>query len=301
MYSEMVTSSAVLHGPRDRLLGFNKEEHPLAIQLAGADPAELSKAAMICEDFGYDEINLNVGCPSDRVQSGSFGACLMMEPERVADCVQAIKSVVSLPVTVKHRTGVDDHDSFPEFIDFVRLQIEAGADALIIHARKAWLQGLSPRQNRTIPPLQYDWVYRIKQLFPRTEIIINGGITSLQACQQHLLQVDGVMLGREPFANPYLLARVDSMIFQDKSRAQPAREEILQLFENYIAHQLEKGIPLSKFIRPVMGLFHAQPNARFWRRYLSENARRKGGGLEIIHQAAEKLTQEVCSSMCSQK
>ncbi len=286
LYSEMLTAPAIIHGDRDYLLGFDAAEHPLALQLGGSDPQQLAEAARIGQDYGYDEINLNVGCPSDRVQSGAFGACLMAEPELVADCVRAMKSATGLPVTVKHRTGIDDQDSWPQLLRFAQLQIDAGVDALIIHARKAWLQGLSPKQNRDIPPLQYDWVYRLKQEFADSEIIINGGIKTLQQCLQHLEHVDGVMLGREPYAHPYLLAEVDQLIFNDHSRSIPNRQQILQAFYPYVETKLTEGMPLSKVTRHIIGLFHGQPNGRQWRRYLSEHAFRRDAGIEVIEQAA---------------
>ncbi len=286
LYSEMLTAPAIIHGDRDYLLGFDAAEHPLALQLGGSDPQQLAEAARIGQDYGYDEINLNVGCPSDRVQSGAFGACLMAEPELVADCVRAMQAATGLPVTVKHRTGIDDQDSWPQLLRFAQLQIDAGVDALIIHARKAWLQGLSPKQNRDIPPLQYDWVYRLKQEFADSEIIINGGIKTLQQCLQHLEHVDGVMLGREPYAHPYLLAEVDQLIFNDHSRSIPNRQQILQAFYPYVETKLTEGMPLSKVTRHIIGLFHGQPNGRQWRRYLSEHAFRRDAGIEVIEQAA---------------
>lgn len=285
LYSEMITTPAILHGDRDYLLGFDKTEHPVAVQLGGSDPDALAKVAVICEQYGYDEINLNVGCPSDRVQSGAFGACLMARPELVAECVVAMKSSTSLPVTVKHRTGIDNQDSWDELVKFIQLQVDAGVDALIIHARKAWLKGLSPKQNRDIPPLQYDRVYKLKQMFADTEIIINGGIQTLEQCRQHLNHVDGVMLGREPYANPYMLANVDAELFDD-CHVIPDRLDILQAFYPYIEMQMGKGMPLSKVIRHIIGLFHGQPNGRLWRRYLSENSFKKGAGIEVIQQAA---------------
>ena len=285
LYSEMITAPAILHGDRDYLLEFDDTEHPVAVQLGGSDPVALSEVAKICGDYGYDEINLNVGCPSDRVQSGAFGACLMAQPELVAECVVAMKSVTSLPITVKHRTGIDDQDSWDELVKFTQLQVDAGVDTLIIHARKAWLKGLSPKQNRDIPPLQYDWVYRLKDMFADTEIIINGGIKTLQQCKQHLQHVDGVMLGREPYANPYMLANLDAELFND-NHAVLDRQQILQAFYPYIEAQIGKGMPFSKIIRHIIGLYHGQPNGRQWRRYLSENAFHKGAGIEVIQQAA---------------
>lgn len=285
LYTEMVTAAAILHGDRDYLLGFSEEEHPLAVQLGGSDPEQLYRAAQICTEFGYDEINLNCGCPSDRVQSGSFGACLMRDPALVADCVAALKSATILPVTVKHRTGIDQQDEYEIFAGFVEKQIEAGAEALIVHARNAWLQGLNPKQNREIPPLKYDWVYRLKKDFPAQEIIINGGIKSLDACCQHLQHVDGVMLGREPYQNPYLLHNVDQVIFNQHQLESPDRIEMLHRVYPYIEQQLSQGMPLTRMVRHLTGLFHGEPNARRWRRYISENAYRKTAGIETLYQA----------------
>ena len=290
LYSEMITTSAIINGDRDYLLGFDQSEHPVALQLGGSDPVALAEAARICTDYGYDEINLNVGCPSDRVQSGAFGACLMAEPNLVAECVTAMKAVTTLPITVKHRTGIDEQDSWDELTRFMQIQIDAGVDALIVHARKAWLKGLSPKQNREIPPLQYEWIYQLKQDFPDTEIIINGGIKTIEQCQQQLAYVDGVMLGREPYANPYMLATVDRDLFNDDSRSVPDRVEILQEYFPYIESQMSRGMPFSKIIRHIVGLFHGQPNGRLWRRYLSENAFKKGAGIEVIEQATALVT-----------
>ena len=288
LYTEMVTAAAVVHGDAGRLLGFSDEEHPLAVQLGGSDPELLYRAAGICRDFGYDEINLNCGCPSDRVQSGSFGACLMQDPALVADCVAALKSASGLPVTVKHRTGIDQQDDYDRFAAFAAAQIEAGAEALIVHARNAWLQGLNPKQNREIPPLRYDWVYRLKEDFPRQEIVINGGITTLESCLEHLRRVDGVMLGREPYHNPWLLRDIDRIIYGAGDEPCAERREILRRMYPYIETQLARGTPLSRQVRHLIGLFNGQPNARRWRRYLSENARGKDAGVEVLRQA-EKL------------
>lgn len=285
LYTEMITAAAVLHGDRDHLLGFNKEEHPLGVQLGGSDPEQLFRAAQICAEYGYDEINLNCGCPSDRVQSGSFGACLMKDPTLVADCVAALRSATSLPVTVKHRTGIDQQDDYETFAGFAATQIDAGAQALIVHARNAWLQGLSPKQNREIPPLKYDWVYQLKRDFPDHEIIINGGIKTLEACREHLLHVDGVMLGREPYQNPYLLHNVDQVIFDQPKLEVPTRIAMLHRVYPYIEQQLGQGMPLTHMVRHIIGLFHGEPNARRWRRYLSENAHRKKADIEILYEA----------------
>jgi len=285
LYTEMVTAAAIIHGDRDYLLGFSEEEHPVAIQVGGSDPEQLYRVAKICEEYGYDEINLNCGCPSDRVQSGSFGACLMADPGLVSDCIQALVSGCSLPVTVKHRTGIDQQDDYMIFSQFAAIQIEAGAAALIVHARNAWLNGISPKQNREIPPLKYDWVYRLKQDFPDTEVIINGGVKSLESCQQHLQRVDGVMLGREPYQNPYLLHNVDQLIFEVPGSRLKSRQALLREIYPYIEHHLAQGMPLTKMVRHVIGLYHGEPNARRWRRYLSENSYRKSAGMQTLYEA----------------
>ena len=290
LYTEMLTAAAIVHGDRDRLLDFSQEEHPVAVQLGGSNPEQLYQAAKICADYGYDEINLNCGCPSDRVQSGSFGVCLMADPGLVSECVQALKSGCALPVTVKHRTGIDQQEEYELFRDFVAIQIEAGAAALIVHARNAWLKGISPKQNRNIPPLKYDWVYRLKQDFVDTEIIINGGIKSLDASLQHLTRVDGVMLGREPYQNPYILHNIDQMIFGDTHSQPKSRATLLQEIYPYIEQHLAMGMPLTKMVRHIIGLFHGEPNARRWRRYLSENAYRKSASMHTIYEAERLLS-----------
>ena len=288
-YTEMITAAAILHGDRQRLLEFDSAEHPLAVQLGGSDPEQLYRAAQICADFGYDEINLNCGCPSDRVQSGSFGACLMQDPALVAECVSAMRSACDLPVTVKHRTGIDQQDDYDRFAGFAAAQLDAGAAALIVHARNAWLQGLSPKQNREIPPLKYDWVYRLKRDFADREIIINGGIDSLDACLLHLQQVDGVMLGREPYRNPCMLHDVDRIIFGQPAGGAPDRIALLQRIYPYIERELGRGIPLMRVARHLLALFHGEPNAKRWRRYLSENAHRNNAGIEVLQQAERLL------------
>ncbi len=289
LYTEMVSAAAIVFGDRDRLLSFSPEEHPVAVQLGGSDPEQLHLAAKICADYGYDEINLNCGCPSDRVQSGSFGACMMTDPALVAECIEALR-VAQLPVTVKHRTGIDAQEDYELFHTFAATQIEAGVDALIVHARNAWLRGLSPKQNRDIPPLKYDWVYRLKQDFPQTEIIINGGIKTLDSALAHLQQVDGVMLGREPYQNPFMLQKVDQMIFNDQAKPAPTRISILQSMYPYIESQLQQGIPLSKIVRHVIGLYRGEPRAKQWRRYLSEQGNKKSGGMKTLYEA-EKLVE----------
>ena len=290
LYTEMVTAEAVIRGDRARLIGFSAEEHPVALQLGGSEPARLAEAARIGADYGYDEINLNVGCPSDRVRSGRFGACLMDDPGLVGECVAALKSADALPVTVKHRTGLDRQDDYGRFAGFAAVQIEAGADALIVHARNAWLEGLNPKQNREIPPLKYDWIYRLKSDFPAQEIVINGGIKTLDACLEHLRHVDGVMLGREPYRNPYLLHDVDRMIFGLETES-PSRIAMLHRVYPYIERQLGLGLPLTRMARHLVGLFHGQPNARRWRRYLSENACKKAAGIETLQQAERLVGQ----------
>jgi len=289
LFTEMITTSAIEHGDRERLLGFDPAEHPVALQLGGSDPAALAASARVGAACGYDEINLNVGCPSDRVQSGAFGACLMLEPERVADCVRAMKDAVDLPVTVKHRIGVDDHDSWDELLRFVETQIAAGVDALYIHARKAWLQGLSPKQNREIPPLNHDWVYRLQQRYPEIPFILNGGIKTLDECVDHLRKVSGVMLGREPYANPWMLAGVDQRLFGESAPPLPSRRAAIEAYLPYVEALLAAGDPLTRVLRPIIGLYHGQPGGRRWRRHLSENGYRPGAGTEVIRQALELL------------
>jgi tRNA-dihydrouridine synthase A len=289
LYTEMVTTAAIIHGDRDYLLGFSDEEHPIAVQLGGSDPGQLYQVAKICADYGYDEINLNCGCPSDRVQSGSFGACLMADPGLVRECVQALKAGCALPVTVKHRTGIDQQDNYDLFRDFINIQVGAGAAALIVHARNAWLKGISPKQNRDIPPLKYDWVYRLKRDFNDTEIIINGGIKTLDASLEHLQRVDGVMLGREPYQNPYLLANVDRVIFGQPESRVKSRQALLQEIYPYIERHLAENLPLTKMVRHILGLFHGEPNARRWRRYLSENVFQKSAGMHTLYEAERLL------------
>ncbi len=290
LYTEMITAVAIIHGDRDYLLGFSNQEYPVAVQIGGSDPEQLYRVARICEEYGYDEINLNCGCPSDRVQSGSVGACLMADPGRVADCIRALRSGSSLPVTVKHRTGIDQQDEYMIFSQFAAIQIEAGAVALIVHARNAWLSGISPKQNREIPPLKYDWVYRLKQDYPDTEVIINGGIKTLESCQQHLARVDGVMLGREAYQNPWVLHNVDALLFGEQSRPK-SRHVLLQVIYPYIELQLAQGMPLTKMIRHIIGLFHGEPNARQWRRHLSDNAWRKSAGIQTLYEAERLVNQ----------
>jgi tRNA-dihydrouridine synthase A len=284
LYTEMVTTGALIHGDHHRFLQFNSEEHPVAFQLGGSNPRELALCAKMVEDYGYDEVNLNVGCPSDRVQNGRFGACLMLEPSLVAECVAAMCATVSIPVTVKSRIGVDDKDSYEELALFIGQVANAGCKTFIIHARKAWLSGLSPKQNREIPPLRYDEVYKLKSDFPSLEIVINGGITRLESAHNHLERVDGVMLGREAYQNPYLLAEVDKYFFS-AVEAPKSRHEIMALLMPYIEKELQNGLRLNSITRHILGLFHGEPGARAWRRHLSENATGSNASIKVVREA----------------
>ena len=290
LYTEMVTAAAILHGDREKLLSFDASEHPLALQLGGSDPDALAACARIGAEFGYDEINLNVGCPSDRVQSGRFGACLMAEPDLVGRCVAAMMGEVSVPVTVKTRIGIDDLDSYQFLCDFVGKVAETGCSRFIIHARKAWLSGLSPRENREIPPLRNDVALQLKKDFPNLQIVLNGGIGSLDECLTHLNDFDGVMLGRAVYSNPYLLADVDLLIYQD-DRAVLSRQEVVATLMPYIEKELARGTRLQSISRHILGLFNKVPGGRRWRRHLSENAYRTNAGKEVVH-AAIKLVSE---------
>lgn len=281
LYTEMITSHAIIHGDRYRLLEYSEREHPLSLQIGGSVPAELAECAVIAEDYAYDEINLNVGCPSDRVQSGKFGACLMAEPALVAECVNNMQSKVNIPVTVKTRLGIDDRDSYEELTSFVQTVSAAGCKTFIMHARKAWLNGLSPKENREIPPLEYEKVYQLKKDFPESEIIINGGFTTMPEIMDQFEHVDGVMIGRAAYQNPYLLADADRLIFGDNTRPL-ARDEVLAEYKIYIQEQLALGVPLNAMTRHILGLYQGQPGARAFRRNISENAHRPGAGTEIL-------------------
>ncbi len=284
LYTEMVTTGAILHGSQQRHLQFNENEHPVALQLGGSHPEELAKCARIAEEYGYDEINLNIGCPSDRVQNGMFGACLMAQPRRVAECVTAMQKAVKIPVTVKSRIGIDDMESYQEFVDFILPVAESGCSTFIIHARKAWLQGLSPKQNREIPPLRYEFVSQLKQQFPRLEIIINGGICDFEQIDHHLEQLDGVMLGREVYHNPYLLNSVDQKLY-GASNAESTRQQIIVDLIPYVQNHLAAGGSLNHVSRHVLGLFHGQKGAKGWRRHISENAHKSGADEQVLLEA----------------
>ena len=288
LYTEMITTAAILHGNRDRLLGHDAAEHPLALQLGGASPADLAACARIAEAYGFDEVNLNVGCPSDRVQSGRFGACLMAEPETVAGCLAAMMSATDLPVTVKTRTGIDERDSYGHLKDFVATVAGAGCRSITVHARKAWLTGLSPKQNREVPPLDYARVYRVKQDFPDLDVVINGGIGSLDEAGRHLGHVDGAMIGRGAYQTPYMLADADRRFF-DSADPGPTREGVVRALLPYVEAQCAAGVPVKAVTRHILGLFNGEPGARLWRRALSELAHRPGAGPEVIEAALERI------------
>ena len=291
LYSEMIVTGALLYGDTERFIAFNESEHPLAAQLGGSEPDQLANCAKLIEQYGYDEVNMNVGCPSDRVKNGHFGACLMGEPQRVADCVAAMSEAVSIPVTVKTRLGIDDRDSYPELVHFIRLVSESGCRKFIVHARKAWLKGLSPKQNRTLPPLRYDWVYRLKNDFPGLRFILNGEVTSLTQVASHLQQVDGVMIGRAAYHHPWMLREVDPFLARyngkgDQAGCTPSsRIDIVRAYLPYVEKQLAQGVYLRHMTRHLFGLFHGQPGGRLWRRYLSEHAVDKAAGIEVIEGA----------------
>ena len=268
LWSEMVTTKAILNGDKNRLLDFDAAEHPLVLQLGGSESDEMAQCAKIAQDWGYDEVNINVGCPSDRVQSGSFGACLMQTPEVVAQCVDAMRQASDISVSVKSRIGVDDMESYKELSNFVMQVENAGCDVFVIHARKAWLKGLSPKENRTVPPLNYKWVYRIKKDFPHLAIAINGGIMSVDEATVHLQSVDSVMLGRAAYHQPYLLSEVDNKIYH-KILDAPSREQVLLDFIEYIKKQNDQGVPIRSMTRHILGLYHAQPSAKKFRQLLS--------------------------------
>ena len=287
LYTEMVTADAVIRGDREMLIGFDPAEHPVAIQLGGSEPARLAEAARIAADFGYDEINLNVGCPSDRVQSGRFGACLMREPDLVADCVAAMREAVSVPVTVKCRLGVDDQEPEQALRAVVKACANEGVDTFVVHARMAWLKGLSPKENRDIPPLDYDLVYRVKRENPQLTVVVNGGIANLEEAERHLGHVDGVMLGRAAYHDPAILLDVDARFFGGGRRTM---EEALEDFIQYIERELARGVPLNTMTKHMLGLFNGQPGGRLFRRHLSENATRRGAGLEVLLEALAKIS-----------
>lgn len=283
LYTEMVTTGALIYGKGD-YLGFNQEEHPVAVQLGGSNPDEMARCAVMCQARGYDEVNINVGCPSDRVQNGRFGACLMAEPQTVADCVKAMQAHVDIPVTVKSRIGIDDMDEYDDLTKFIQIVAEAGCDTFIVHARKAWLQGLSPKQNREVPPLNYDRVYQLKRDFPHLHISINGGVTSLEQTKQHLAHVDGVMIGREAYANPSLLLDVDNELF-GATETLVSREQVVRQMIPYIEQHVANGGRVWHVARHMLGLFQGQPGGKLWRRYLSQNAPKRNNDPQLLLEA----------------
>ncbi|MCX8077587.1 MAG: tRNA dihydrouridine(20/20a) synthase DusA [Geminocystis sp.] len=295
LYTEMITTQALIHGDRHKLLDFSPEEKPVALQLGGDNPKHLAECARLGEDWGYDEINLNVGCPSSRVQEGNFGACLMAKPELVASCVAAMKRAVKIPVTVKHRIGIDDRDSYEDLANFVRLVSEAGCDRFIVHARKAWLKGLSPKENREIPPLRYEDVYCLKQEFPHLTIVINGGIKTLPQVKQHLQKVDGVMMGRAAIDNPYLFAYVDQEIY-GVNRPVASREEIIESLYEYIDHWTGKKVKLNTITRHLLNIFAGQPGSKVWKRYLTENGNSGLPGSLVVRRALQLRKEMVAAA-----
>lgn len=285
VYTEMVTTGALIHGDAVRYLKFNQAEHPVALQLGGSNPKAMAVCAKMAEDVGYDEVNINVGCPSTRVQNGAFGACLMAEPELVAENVLAMQAAVDIPITVKNRIAIDEMAEEESLTRFLSIVAEAGCKTFIVHARKAWLKGLSPKQNRDVPPLNYELVYQMKREFPHLEIIINGGIKTLKACTEHLAHVDGVMLGREAYHNPYLMTAVDAHIYGDYSHDQPSRLDVLGVYMEYMQQQISEGVYLKSMSRHLLGLFTGEKGAKAWRRHISENAYKEGAGIEVIEKA----------------
>ena len=284
IYTEMVTTGAVLRGDRERLIGFDPAEHPVALQLGGSDPAALAECARIGADFGYDEINLNIGCPSERVQEGRFGACLMAEPALVGDCVAAMKAAVAIPVTVKCRIGIDDQDPEHALSAFTAHVVAAGVDALIVHARKAWLSGLSPRENRDIPPLDYDIVFRLKAAHPNLPIVLNGGVATVEAAREHLTKLDGVMMGRAAYQEPWRLLQVDPLLFGEAAPA-AAMKAAVEAYLPYVEGELAKGTRLHAITRHMLGLFRAVPGARAFRRHLSTHAVKPDAGIGVLRDA----------------
>jgi len=295
LYTEMVTTGAILYGDRERFLRFDPMEHPVALQLGGSEPDALARCAEIGTAFGYDEINLNCGCPSDRVQEGRFGACLMKEPQRVAAAVAAMRRETHLPVTVKTRIGVDDSEDYVFLKEFVETVAAAGCEVFIVHARKAWLQGLSPKENREIPPLRYEVVHRLKQEFPQLTIVLNGGLKTLDACSEQLRDLDGVMLGREVYENPYVMAQVDAQLYGDAAPAM-SREDVATALLPYIERELAQGASLNHISRHILGLFRGQPGGRAFRRVISQNATRPGAGAEVLRAALAEIDAAVLRS-----
>lgn len=287
LYTEMVTTGAIIFGKGD-YLAFNHEEHPVALQLGGSSPVDMARCAALAQERGYDEVNINVGCPSDRVQNGRFGACLMAEPQTVADCIVAMQKEVDIPVTVKSRIGIDEMDEYEDLTRFIDTVSGAGCETFIVHARKAWLKGLSPKENRDIPPLIYERVYHLKEEFPDLHISLNGGVKTLEDAALHLKYIDGVMIGREAYSNPYILANVDSRFCSDNHTV-PTRHEVVANMITYADQQILQGARVWSIARHMLGLFQGQPGARIWRRYLSQNGTHKNAGSELLTDALEVL------------
>jgi len=290
LYTEMITAAAIVHGDREHLLGFDNAELPVVLQLGGSDAHLMAEAAAIGEQFGYGKVNINCGCPSDRVKSGRFGACLMAEPELVAECFIAMQSSVSVPITVKCRIGIDRDDSFEPFERFIRVVSEAGCESFIVHARKAWLDGLSPKENRNIPPLRYEYVERIKVLYPNKQFVLNGGLLTHEQALAASESLDGVMLGREACSNPFMLSQVDHLYYGADADTR-TRFDIVEACYPYIESKLECGVPLGRLLKPMLGLFHAEPGGRLWRRMLSETMWVEGAGLHTVERALAVVRQ----------
>jgi tRNA-dihydrouridine synthase A len=288
LYTEMVTTGALIHGDKERYLQFNNEEHPVALQLGGSDPKAMALCAKMAEDYGYDEVNINVGCPSDRVQNGAFGACLMAEPDLVAENVSTMQNAVDIPITVKNRIAIDEMDEYECLPKFLETVSGAGCKTFVIHARKAWLKGLSPKQNRDVPPLNYELVYQMKQDYPQLEIIINGGIKTLEQTEQNLEKVDGVMIGREAYHNPFMMSQVDQRLYGE-AQNKDTEFEILNQYIEYMQKQMNKGVYLKHMSRHLLGLFTGQAGAKAWRRHISENAHKEGASIEVIQEAVRYI------------
>jgi len=290
LYTEMITTGALIYGDRDRWLSLHQGENPVALQLGGSKPTEMAKCAELAEEYKFNEVNINVGCPSDRVQAGKFGACLMLEPEIVSSCIKTMKAATDIEVTVKTRIGVDKQDSYEFLQRFVEKIAKAGCKTIIVHARKAYLSGLSPRQNRTVPPLHYEYVYRLKQDYPELAFILNGGLKNKAEILNHLKELDGVMVGREAYDNPYFISDIDEIIFNDPAD-ELSRFEVLGKYKIYMQSELDNGVPLKILAQHIFGLFTGLPGARAWRRYLSEHIYAKDAGLEVINEAVESVSE----------
>lgn len=299
LYTEMITTGALIFGDRPKFLDFDEIEHPVALQLGGSEPDAMTQCAELVQEWGYDEVNINVGCPSDRVQSGSFGACLMQAPELVAENVKQMQAAVDIPVTVKCRIGVDDQEPREALWKLVELSANAGCKTFLVHARKAWLKGLSPKENRDVPPLDYELVYQLKQAFPELEIIINGGVSTIEACHEHLTHVDGVMMGREAYSNPYIMARVDPELYQDGSQSR-TRDGVLRGYIDYVQRNVDAGVRLNHMSRHIVGLYHGEPSSRLFRRHISQNAHIPGSDSEILEQAYQAMVAGAAAGLAAE-